>query len=111
MTDRIRFHLDENVDPAVAEGLRRRGVDVTTTPEMGLLRASDDKQIEFALTDDRTLVTHDEDFLALAKAGVPHAGIAYCHPELRSIGQIIAALLLIRDCLTPSDMKDHVEFL
>jgi branched-chain amino acid transport system permease protein len=33
MTDRIRFHLDENVDPAVADGLRRRAVDVTTTQE------------------------------------------------------------------------------
>ena len=62
MTDRIRFHLDENVDLAVAIGLRRRGVDVTTTQEIGLIRASDEKQLEFALTDGRTLVTHDEDF-------------------------------------------------
>jgi uncharacterized protein with PIN domain len=111
MTDRIRFHLDENVDPAVADGLRRRGVDVTTTQEVGLLRASDDKQLEFALADGRTLVTHDEDFLALAKEGVTHIGIAYCHPELRSIGQIIAALMLIRDCMTPDEMTNHVEFL
>jgi hypothetical protein len=111
MTDQIRFHLDENVDPAVAEGLRRRGVDVTTTQQVGLTRASDEKQLEFALSEERTLVTHDEDFLALAKAGASHAGIAYCHPQLRSIGEIIAALMLIRDCLTPGDMKNHVEFL
>jgi uncharacterized protein with PIN domain len=111
MTDRIRFHLDENVDPAVAEGLRRRGVDVTTTQQVGLQRASDDKQLEFALADDRILVTHDEDFLASAKAGVTHAGIAYCHPELRSIGQIIAALMLVRGCMAPEEMKNHVEFL
>ncbi|MFH1920766.1 MAG: hypothetical protein ABIP48_12860 [Planctomycetota bacterium] len=32
----IRYHLDEHVDPAVAEGLRQRGVDVTTTVEAGL---------------------------------------------------------------------------
>lgn len=88
MTDRIRFHLDENVDPAVAIGLRRRGVDVTTTQEIGLIRASDEKQLEFALTDGRTLVTHDEDFLALTNSGLAHAGIAYCHPELRSIGKL-----------------------
>lgn len=111
MTDRIRFHLDENVDPAIAEGLRRRGVDVTTTQQVGLLRASDEKQLEFALAEERTLVTHDEDFLALAKQGTEHLGIAYCHPELRSIGQIIAALMLIRDCMTPDEMKNHVEFL
>ena len=111
MIDRIRFHLDENVDPAVADGLRRRGVDVTTTQQVGLVRSSDEQQIAFALVERRTLVTHDEDFLALAKEGIAHAGITYCHPELRSIGQIIAALLLIRDCMTPDEMTNHVEFL
>jgi len=111
MTDRIRFHLDENVDPAVADGLRRRGLDVTTTQETGLLRATDDEQLAFVLSEGLILVTHDEDFLARAKRGADHAGIAYCHPESRSIGQMIAALLLIRDCLTPDDMRNHVEFL
>jgi hypothetical protein len=41
----IRFHLDEDVDPAIAEGLRRRGIDVTTTPEVGLLGARDPIQL------------------------------------------------------------------
>jgi hypothetical protein len=109
--ERLRFHLDENVDPAVADGLRRRGVDVTTSQERGLLEAPDDQQLAFALAEKRVLVTHDEDFLAHAKAGAPHGGIAYCHPQLRSIGQIIAALLLIRDCLTADEMENHVEFL
>ena len=27
----MRFHLDEHVDPAIAHGLRLRGIDVTTT--------------------------------------------------------------------------------
>jgi predicted nuclease of predicted toxin-antitoxin system len=109
--ERLRFHLDENVDPAVADGLRRRGVDITTSQEAGLLQAWDDRQLAFAIAEGRILVTHDEDFLTLAKAGVPHSGIAYCHSESRSIGQIIAALLLIRDCLTPEDMQSHVELL
>ncbi len=111
MTERIRFHLDESVDPAIADGLRRRGVNVTTTQQSDLMRASDDKQLEFALLEGRTIVTHDDDFLKLAKEGAAHAGIAYCHPESRSIGQIIAALMFIRDCLTPEDMNGHVEFL
>jgi hypothetical protein len=111
MIERIRFHLDENVDPAVAEGLRRRGVDVTTSQQAGLLQAPDELQVAFALAEARTIVTHDEDFLAFASQGAAHAGIAYCHQELRSIGQIIAALMLIRDCLTAEDMRSHVEFL
>jgi hypothetical protein len=38
MADRIRFHLDEHVDPAIATALRRAGIDVTTTNEAGLRR-------------------------------------------------------------------------
>lgn len=33
MSRTIRFHLDENCPRALADGLRRRGIDVTTTPE------------------------------------------------------------------------------
>jgi hypothetical protein len=36
MSERIRFHLDENVAPAIALGLRRYGIDVTTTNEVEL---------------------------------------------------------------------------
>jgi hypothetical protein len=111
MTNTIRFHLDESVDPAIAIGLRRRGADVTTSQETGLLNASDVEQINFAATSGRILVTHDDDFLALAKGGLPHPGIAFCHAELRSIGEMIAGLMLIRDCMMPVDMQNHIEFL
>lgn len=36
MADRIRFHLDEHVDPATANALRVAGINVTTTTEAGL---------------------------------------------------------------------------
>jgi uncharacterized protein with PIN domain len=111
MTDAIRFHLDESVDAAIALGLRRRGVDVTTTEQVGLKSASDEKQLEFALTEQRVIFTHDDDFLAFAKGGIAHAGIAFCRFESRSIGEIISGLLLMRDCMAPDEMKNHVEFL
>jgi hypothetical protein len=44
VADRIRFHLDEHVDPAIAIALRRAGIDVTTTFQAGI-RAQ--KGIEF----------------------------------------------------------------
>jgi hypothetical protein len=44
----IHFHLDEDVDPAIAEGLRRRGIDVTTSQEAGLLGATDPMQLAYA---------------------------------------------------------------
>jgi predicted nuclease of predicted toxin-antitoxin system len=111
MTDRIRFHCDENVDSAIADGLRRRGVDVTMSNDVGLIGASDDAHLAFANSQQRVIVTHDDDFLALGQSGASHCGIAYCHMQSRSIGQILSALLLVWDCLSPDEMRDHVEFL
>jgi len=48
VSERIKFHLDENVSSAIADGLRRRGIDVTTTAEVGLIGASDETQLAFA---------------------------------------------------------------
>ena len=80
MTDRIRFHCDENVDSAVADGLRRRGVDVTMPSDVGLIGASDEDRLAFAIAQSRVVVTHDDDFLAMAQRGtslrtglLPHA--------------------------------------
>ena len=33
MARTIRFHLDECCDPAIADGLRRRSIDVTTSQD------------------------------------------------------------------------------
>ena len=70
----IRFHLDEHVPDAVARGLRRRGIDVTTTDEAGLTAARDIEHVAFALLENRVIVTHDEDFLKLHADGVAHYG-------------------------------------
>lgn len=61
-TERIRFHLDENVDPVIAIALRRYGIDVTTTVEAGLRTADDESQLAFAKRESRVVVTHDDDF-------------------------------------------------
>ncbi|MEX2188785.1 MAG: DUF5615 family PIN-like protein [Pirellulales bacterium] len=82
-----------------------------TSRDAGLLGADDAVQLAHASTQRRVLVTHDEDFLALAPRVAEHAGIAFCHCESHSIGQTIAALLLIRDCLSDEEMRNHVEFL
>src|SRR5688572_3893415 len=80
MPDRIRFHLDENVDPRIATALRRENADVTTTVEAGLRTRPDEEQLDFATRTGRVLVTHDEDLLSLASSS-PHRGIAYLCQE------------------------------
>jgi hypothetical protein len=111
MPQTLRFHLDEHVAGAVAAGLRRRGVDVTTAADAGLLGAEDTAHVAFALAEGRVIVTNDEDFLALHGRGTEHAGIAYCHQQSRSVGETIRGLMLLWEFLDPEDMRNHVEFI
>jgi predicted nuclease of predicted toxin-antitoxin system len=111
MPQTIRFHLDEHVDPAVAGGLRSRGIDVTTTRDAGLLSAPDEEQLAFIRSEGRVIFTEDADFLRLHAAGESHPGIAYCHQQTRAIGEIIRGLVLIWEVLEPDDMRNHVEYL
>ncbi|MDX2243007.1 MAG: DUF5615 family PIN-like protein [Leptolyngbyaceae cyanobacterium bins.302] len=53
MPERIRFHWDENVDPAIALALRRAGIDATTSQTVDLLGESDTVQLDFAKTQSR----------------------------------------------------------
>ena len=107
----IRFHLDEDCHRAIAEGLRRRGIDVTTTPEIGLLSASDEEQAAQGRDTGRGIFTQDRDFLRLHAAGIPHAGIAYCHQQALSLGEIIAGLVLLWDHYEPEELRNRLEYL
>ncbi|MBV7336888.1 DUF5615 family PIN-like protein [Chloroflexi bacterium TSY] len=111
MTERIRLHLDENVDPDVARALRRHGIYATTTVDAGLLATEDVAQLAYALQEGRVLVTHDADFLRMHTRGVEHAGIAYCHKSARSVGEIIRTLMLICEVLEPEEIRGRVEYL
>jgi predicted nuclease of predicted toxin-antitoxin system len=106
----LRFHLDESVNLAIAEGLRRRDIDCTTAREVGLLGASDAEQLAFATAHQRILVTTDEDFLAMAPRQ-PHAGIIYWHQERRSIGEVIRRLVRLWEQYTSEALHNQVMFL
>lgn len=110
MADSLRFYLDENVDPAIADGLRNRGVDVVAAAEAERLGLSDEEQLEFALREGRVLVTHDRDFLRLHSNEAAHAGIVYAETGSRTVGEMIRFLKLVYDVLLPEDMRGHVEF-
>lgn len=111
MSNKIKFHLDENVSNAIANSLRMRGIDVTTSPEQGLIGASDQQQLAYALSQQRVIFTFDDDFLSLASTGIEHGGIIYTHQKRQSIGKIIGDLVLIWECLEPKYMYNNIEFL
>jgi predicted nuclease of predicted toxin-antitoxin system len=107
----LRFHLDENVNGAVAHGLRLRGIDVTTTRDAGLIGATDEEHLAFAASQNRIVVTHDDDFLKLAGQFASHGGIVYSHPRHCSIGRLVHGLVALWRHRTQEAMRGHVEFL
>lgn len=111
MSDKIKFHLDENAPKAIAEGLKRRGINVTTTAEVGLIAASDEEQLMFVYDEKRVIFTQDRDFLKLHYQEKKHCGIVYCIKGSRSIGEILRGLILIWEVLEPEELKGKVEFL
>lgn len=110
MSGEIQFHLDEHIPLALASGLNRRGISVTTTQNSNLLGTSDVEQLSFATNESRVLVTRDDDFLKLHAQGVEHSGIVFVARPIE-IGRFVRELFLIYQVLEPSDMKNHVEFL
>src|SRR5215208_1274732 len=101
--------MDEHVPRAVTEGLRRRGVEVLTAQDAGMMTAEDEQHVVLALGEGRVIFTQDADFLRLHAAGRPHAGIVYA-PQGTAVGTIVRSLMLVFDVLTPEDMPSHVEF-
>jgi predicted nuclease of predicted toxin-antitoxin system len=108
---KIKFHLDENITLAIANGLRRRGIDITTTPEEGMIGQSDEQQLVFSLSQERVIFTQDTDFLRLHHAGLSHAGIVYCPQTSKSIGEILQGLVLIWEILNAEEMNNYLEYL
>jgi predicted nuclease of predicted toxin-antitoxin system len=106
----ISFQCDEHLAHAVATALRRRGVEVWSATEAGMLGLADEAVLAHTRATGRVLVTHDSDFLVLHQRQQEHAGIVYCPQGTRTIGQIVAHLLLIHQVLQPSDMVNQVEF-
>ena len=104
------FHLDENVDPAIAEGLKRRGIDASTSTAVDLLGANDRLHLDFAQSVGRVIVTHDADFLRLHEQQIPHAGIVYCRKGSRTVGELLSFLVILAECMTPEEMKNHLEY-
>jgi len=110
MADRIRFHLDEHVDPAIATALRRAGIDVTTTIEAGLRTKNDEAHLQFARDEGRVIVTRDQDFLRFSAKISDHSGIVF-YTANQTMREIIEGLILISEVMTPNDMIGDVEYL
>lgn len=68
MAQEIKLYLDEDIDPLLANVLRDRGYDVLTTHDAKMHKSDDHKQIDFATSQGRAILTHNvRDFHRIAK--------------------------------------------
>ncbi|MBI4595159.1 MAG: DUF5615 family PIN-like protein [Candidatus Tectomicrobia bacterium] len=63
---KIRIYTNESVSVAIAEGLKRRGVDAFSARDTGNLGLTDEEQLSYAGKEKATILTHDTDFLQIA---------------------------------------------
>ncbi len=57
----MKFYLEEDLSPKIADILRKNGVDARSAHEIGAVEVSDLQQLEFAGKEKRCLVTRNRD--------------------------------------------------
>ena len=117
MSGQVRFQADEDLEPSIINGLRRRQpiIEFETIPSAGLLGAPDPTVLAFASQhgrviashDLRTMPTHFADFLA---SGQHSAGLILISRKL-PIVQVIDNLYLIWRNTTPDFWIDRLVYL
>lgn len=111
MDSAIRLYFDEGVQVAVAEQMRKRGIDAITVRDLAALGDADRHHLQRASEMGRVVCTFDYDFLRLHAEGIPHAGIIIARHFDTAIGDWVRGLELICGTMTSEEMKNHVEYL
>ena len=66
MAQKIKLYLDEDVDPLLAKVIRDRGYDVLSTHEAKMHNSDDYKQLDFATSQGRAILTHNTQYKRLS---------------------------------------------
>ena len=110
----IALYLDEDTDVLLADLVRVRGFEATTTIAEGQDGNTDAEQLAFAVTEQRTLLTHNRaDFKQLAQeyfvAGRHHFGIIIANR--RPVYDLARRLLVVLNAVTADEMQNQVRYI
>lgn len=109
----IELYLDEDVDVLVADLVRARGFQATTTQQAGQGGSSDADQLAYAVSRQMALLTHNRDhFEALAQqyfaAGRAHYGIIVA--VRRPPYELARRVLTILNHVTADEMENQLRY-
>jgi len=108
------LYFDEDVNPLIGKLLQPRGFSFVTTQTVGLTAASDSEQLNQAVEQRKTLLTHNRvDFENLAReyfeSGKTHFGIIIA---VRRLPQKVARrLLMILNNTSHDEMKNPLIYI
>ncbi|MDD5434390.1 MAG: DUF5615 family PIN-like protein [Nitrospira sp.] len=110
----IKLYIDEDVPVQLAKAMQQRGMDVLTTQEAQMIESSDEQQLAFAITQQRSILTHNKrDFIVIHKAylncGKEHSWIIVA--DRNKVGQLLRMISKLCFTLSSEDMKNRLEFL
>lgn len=112
--DPLKLYRNEHLSPRLADQLRKHGFDVLSSREAELLSADDDKQLAFAVSEQRAMVTFNfrdfvvrhEKYIASSKE---HWGIVLSAEE--PIGVLLHRLLRLLNAVSAEELKNQIRWL
>jgi hypothetical protein len=113
----LRFAADENFDGRIVRGLLRilPDLDLIRVQDTTLAESDDDSVLEWAVQENRVVLTHDVGTMTAAawarvRAGLPMKGVIEVHPD-EPIGRMIDEIHLIAVACAPEELDGQVLFL
>lgn len=105
----IALYTDQDVDADLAEQIRAKGYDAISTYEAGNVGYLDRQQFEYAIQQERALLTHNSKHFAplfddFAEKHIDHFGLITS--EQLYIGDLLQRVMRLLDTVSADEMKN-----
>ena len=111
----LRYYMDHNVQGAIIEGVRARGIDCLTCEEDGTKQADDAEILQRATDLARVVFSEDTDFLKIASSwissGREFSGVVFARQLHVTLGGAIRDLELIAGAMQEGEIRNTIIFI